>query len=87
MNDETQSQSFICPECGGITPADRMQISPSPTDTTRWSRALSRIVCADCCRILPAWLAERWNGVSIAEARQIWRADFREHGQSGPHRN
>jgi len=42
-----------------------------------WSGILQRITCAQCHFVIPAHLAERWNGISVKQARQQWREVYR----------
>lgn len=75
---------FVCPECGGSEAALHMHVRPLSTDTSPWGTAHARVVCASCHRVIPTFLAERWNDRPLEEARAAWRLLFREHPQSGP---
>ncbi len=61
-----------------------MMVSPMPpdfsdnADTDPWRGVLQIITCGDCGRDVPAHLAERWNGLTVDEARRDWLAVYRD---------
>jgi hypothetical protein len=72
-------QPFICPECGSGEAGIVAHISPDPRliGTDPWAGVLETIQCGNCRRNIPAHLAERWNGLSLEEARKEWRKVYR----------
>jgi predicted RNA-binding Zn-ribbon protein involved in translation (DUF1610 family) len=81
---DPQEKSFVCPECGGTEAAVHLRVIPASTDTSPWGQVHAREVCTSCRRVVPTSLAERWNGMTLEEAREIWHRLFREHPQSDP---
>lgn len=69
---------FICPECGSREAKGFTMIEPSPRSSGFWASVFSTITCAECGREIPAHLAERWNGLSVEDARGKWREVYRE---------
>ncbi len=81
---DAQQKSFVCPECGSAESAIHLRVIPRGSDTSPWGQVHAREVCTSCRRVVPTPLAERWQGETLEEAREIWRQFFREHPQSGP---
>ena len=79
MQNDSNEQSFLCPECGseqaGICCMVSTRFSPDPDDV--WSGVLQIIECAHCGFSIPAHLGERWDGLSIEDAQQEWREQYR----------
>jgi hypothetical protein len=72
MSDSQYGNSFICPNCGGRVPGTITNISTvGPTDDP-WSKILQTTDCVLCRQTIPAHLGERWNNISIEEARKEW---------------
>jgi len=42
-----------------------------------WSGVLERISCARCGFIIPAHLAQRWDDISVEQARREWSEIYR----------
>lgn len=78
MTDKT----FICPECGGRRLASAMNVSPSRATSEPWASVFARAECYECKAVIPIALAERWNEISLEEAKSKWRATFRGHAES-----
>ena len=76
-----QRGPFVCPECGGTTPAVVAMVSTSPAAGPEdpWSHVLQIIECEQCRREIPAHLAERWENQSIEAAQREWREVFCRH--------
>jgi len=51
---------------------------PKTAPQDPWNAVLQIIHCADCGRQVPAHLAERWNGLSMEDARREWRDVYRK---------
>ena len=67
---------FICPECGSKKAGMQSMVSrPTPTrgNEDPWASILQDIECLSCKKIIPAHLAERWDDISIEEAKKEWR--------------
>ena len=71
--------AFLCPECGSGEPGAVLAVLPHvvPNFAEPWSRVWEKILCAECDAAIPAHLAERWGGRSIADARSEWHELFR----------
>jgi hypothetical protein len=68
---------FICPECDSTEAATVAMVSTCEDAENAWSSVLQRISCAQCHFPIPAHLAERWDGISIEQAKQEWRQIYR----------
>lgn len=75
-NDE--NGDFICPECGSTEASTYEMVSTDYDSQDPWSGVLQRITCAKCDFVIPAHLAERWDEMSVEDARQEWQAEYRE---------
>ena len=73
-----QHAGFLCPECGGDVAVAEMRVQTHFDPTEPWSGVLRRITCAQCERSIPAHLAERWDGMTIDDARSEWRERYRD---------
>ena len=71
-------EEFICPECGSHETGGKTHVSTVPDERDPWSGVLVRIRCASCRAVIPAHLAERWDNVSLEEARKQWREIYRD---------
>lgn len=69
---------FLCPECGS---ARRQPYVPHENG----NRTGRRYVCANCQLEVPVHLAERWGGISIADAAKEWREVYRDPEHASPH--
>jgi hypothetical protein len=72
-----QAETFLCPECGSLNAAIVQMIETVPDDADPWSGILKTVSCSDCNSIIPAHLAERWDRITIDEARCEWRKIYR----------
>ena len=70
---------FLCPECVGNTPDMAMQVSPAFDSDDPVSGILEWISCAECGAVIPAHIAERWDNLSIDEARKAWREIYQNN--------
>ncbi len=65
---------FVCPECGSS--------QPEPNTWGKGQQGANgtrrRYTCAQCQFEIPVHLAERWGGISIEDARNEWRAVYRD---------
>jgi hypothetical protein len=72
-----KNEGFICPECGGTEIRDIAMVSTDPRPEDPWSSVLQIYSCAKCKRKIPAHIGERWNNISLEEARAEWRGIYR----------
>ena len=77
MQDKEEG-AFICPECGSTEAGSQAMVSPLFDAGDPWSSVLQIIACAKCDFIIPAHLGERWDQISIEEAQQSWKNDYRD---------
>ena len=74
------NNDFICPNCGSTEPGYEEYVSkenPDSKDTNPWSSVLQIISCEQCHRKIPAHLAERWDNISIEDAKKEWIEKFK----------
>ena len=83
MNDPQEGNAFICPNCGGRVPGDIVNISTvGPTDDP-WSKILQTTDCILCRHTIPAHLGERWEGMTVEEAKEEWVRLYRDEPRGG----
>lgn len=63
---------FVCPECGGRESHEAAEVETVFKESDPWSGVLGICRCARCGAVVPAHLAELWDGVSAEEARKEW---------------
>jgi len=69
---------FICPECGSKrTPDEEVHVSPIENDDDPATHVLQWIKCAQCGVFIPAHIAERWDDLSIDDAKKDWLEYYR----------
>src|SRR5262245_35968694 len=76
--DEHQAGEFICPECEGREAGQRWMVSADPVKRDPWSEILEILKCDSCGSRIPAHLGERWDGISVEQARAEWRSVYRQ---------
>jgi uncharacterized Zn finger protein len=72
---------FLCPECGSREAEQMIFRDPMPNKIDPWSMVLQVVECAACHSVIPAHLAELWNGKSAEEAGDEWRRVYRKAGR------
>lgn len=72
MNTSIKDNSFICPNCGGNVGGGTMHVSWDYNPDDPWLGILQVIQCVLCRHTIPAHLAERWDDMSVEEARNRW---------------
>ena len=78
MSRKDVKHDFLCPACGGSEPLMTTHISPSFDSGRPSTHILMRITCGNCENSIPAHLAERWGGISIADAKTEWLNEYCE---------
>ncbi|MEE8241378.1 MAG: hypothetical protein V3R16_08915 [Nitrospirales bacterium] len=79
------AQPFICPNCGSSKCSGLMFVNPEPlsdSDESTWSpwNAVQQLhTCGECGTAIPAHLAERWEGMTVEEAKEEWARIYRDH--------
>ena len=71
-------ENFICPECGSRELGEMRLAEKIFVAGDVWSAILQEDQCTQCGSIIPAHLAERWNGLSLEKARAEWREIYRD---------
>ena len=75
---------FICPNCGSTKEEGRILLSKEPVLNKKrnaWASVLEQVTCKDCRSIIPTHLAERWNNISIDEAKKEWANLYKKDNQ------
>ena len=70
-------KQFKCPECGATKVCEFAFVETNFAESDPWNGVLQRCKCAQCGRIIPAHLAERWGGISYEDATTAWHTEFR----------
>ncbi len=78
MTSLSESEIFLCPECGGSNPGMAAMVSPNEDGNDPWCFVLSWIQCSDCNSVIPSHLAELWDGLSSEAAAEEWRSVYRD---------
>ncbi|MDT8371682.1 MAG: hypothetical protein RQ783_06795 [Gammaproteobacteria bacterium] len=75
-------EPFLCPNCGSTRCAGSVHVSiPFPevmNSSDPWSGVLEWQTCQQCKKSIPAHIAERWNGMTIEQAKQEWQDGIRK---------
>lgn len=80
-DDEDEIKKFICPECNSKESGEETLISrePSPIKNKNpWSSVMQQVECNDCKMIIPTHIAERWDNLSIEQAKNEWVKVYRK---------
>ena len=80
-DDDNRIKEFICPECGSKESGEEIFVSkePSPIKSKNpWTKVLQQVECNDCKMIIPAHLAERWDNLTIEQAKDEWVKLYRK---------
>jgi len=79
MSHPNDNAGFLCPECGSHDAGGVIMVEPAfdDDDDKPWSAVLQIITCACCNSLMPAHLAELWDGISPDEAAKEWRDVYR----------
>jgi len=65
---------FICPNCNSKDILDQKFVSiDKPNSEDPWSSVTQIIKCANCKKNIPAHLGERWNNISIEQAKEEFK--------------
>ena len=65
---------FICPNCNSKDILDQKFVSiEKPKYEDPWSSVTQIIKCANCKKNIPAHLGERWNNISIEQAKEEFK--------------
>ena len=64
--------SFICPECNSTEYKSHLYVSTIPDPNDPWSNVLQQYECAKCENYIPAHLAERWENMTVKQAKDEW---------------
>ena len=80
QDDDDQIREFICPECGGKESGEEILMSkePSPGKKNPWASVMQQVECNDCGMIIPNHLAERWDNLTIEQAKDEWVKLYRK---------
>ena len=75
--------SFICPECESEDSGEELLLSKEINDYSKdpWASVLQQIECLSCGSIIPSHLAERWNNLSIEDAKKEWKEKYKKNNQ------
>ena len=65
---------FICPNCNSKNILDQKFVSiEKPNSNDPWSSVTQIIKCANCKKDIPAHLGERWDNISIEQAKEEYK--------------
>ncbi|MCI5053572.1 MAG: hypothetical protein MRY23_01965 [Pelagibacteraceae bacterium] len=74
---------FLCPECGskdgGLETLLNKEMNEESKDP--WDSVLEQIECSVCGSVIPAHLAERWDNLSIEDAKKEWKEKYKKNNQ------
>ena len=83
------AQGFVCPQCGSSESSGIMFVSPEPLSASNertwslWSVVQQIRTCGQCGTAIPAHLAERWEGMTVEEAKEEWVRLYRDEPRGG----
>ena len=63
---------FICPECGSTDRGLENLLDKEMNEKSKdpWDSVLQQIECSSCGSVIPLHLAERWDNLSIEDAKK-----------------
>ena len=65
------NEKFICPNCNSNKILEHKFLSiDEPNNSNPWSSVTEVIKCEDCKKTIPAHLGERWDGITIEQAKK-----------------
>ena len=74
---------YICPQCGskdcGLETLLDKEMNKKPKDP--WDTVLQQIECTGCGSVIPLHLAERWDNLSIEDAKKEWKEKYKRNNQ------
>ena len=79
------AQPFICPNCRSPNCSGLAFVDPPWTfglgrpSGSPWNFVFQLRFCRDCRATIPAHLAERWEGMTVKEAKEEWERLYRDH--------
>ena len=78
---EEKVVNFICPECGCKESGEEILMSKEPPSTKSknpWASVMQQVECNDCKKIIPSHLAERWDNLTVEQAKDEWVKLYRK---------
>ena len=74
MDNPVEANPFKCPNCDGDEVGIIQCVSPDfeAENHDPWLKVMRSQGCANCGRLIPAHLGERWNNKTAAEAKREW---------------
>jgi transcription elongation factor Elf1 len=73
--------SFICPECGHNESRETVHVTKTPRKSDPWSSVSQIMTCGKCWSRIPVHLGERWDDLSVDDAKVQWKTIYREKGK------
>ena len=65
------NENFICPNCNSKEILEQMFLSiDAPNNSDPWSCVTQVIKCDSCKMTIPAHLGERWDGITLDQAKK-----------------
>ncbi|MDA9646956.1 hypothetical protein N9S82_00645 [Candidatus Pelagibacter sp.] len=65
------NENFICPNCNSKEILEQMFLSiEAPNNSDPWSSVTQVIKCDSCKKTIPAHLGERWDGITLEQAKK-----------------
>jgi hypothetical protein len=80
-NIHNENGSFICPECGHNESREIIFHESKPRNQDPWSNVFQIMTCGKCQSQIPAHLGERWDGLSMEDAKKEWKKVYRGKGK------
>jgi len=74
---------FICPECESKGGGEELLLSKEMNEKSKdpWDSVLQQIECSSCGSVIPTHLAERWDNLSIKDAKKEWKEKYKKNNQ------
>lgn len=74
---------FICPECGSKDGGLQTLLDKEMNEKSKdpWDSVLQQIECSSCGSAIPLHLAERWDNLSIEDAKKEWKDKYKKNNQ------
>jgi len=74
---------YICPECGSKDGGLETLLDKEMNEKSKdpWDSVLQQIECSSCGSVIPLHLTERWDNLSIEDAKKEWKEKYKRNNQ------
>ena len=87
FSEDEVAKEFICPECNSKEEPEELFTSKGPPSdlsskkSDPWDSVLQQMECVSCHMIIPAYLGQRWNDLSLEQAQKQWKDLYKKNNK------